>query len=431
MPDIIGYLQEKYQIDAELCDLARQAEEKAKPEFERIGATAKINQARVLCAFRDAGISEYHLRDGNGYGYGDPGREGLENVYSLTFGAEAALVRAQIISGTHAISLALASILKPGDLLLSATGTPYDTLAKIIGTSKAGGSSLCGQGITYKEAPLTVEGRPDYEKIQGLLAENPRAVLIQRSRGYSWRPALSVQEIYELVSLIKEYNSNIICFVDNCYGEFVEEREPTDAGADLMAGSLIKNPGGGLAPSGGYLVGKKELVAQAADRLIAPGLGQNMGTNLGLGPLFYQGFFMSPHTVAEALKGALIAAHLFTTLGFETSPAPGSQRSDIVQAIKLNDPEGVKAFCHGIQKASPVDSRAIPVASSLPGYQDKVIMAGGTFVQGSSIELTADAPMRPPYIVYLQGGLSYAHAVIGILQAVQELKNEGLLPLQM
>jgi cystathionine beta-lyase family protein involved in aluminum resistance len=273
MPDIIGYLQEKYQIDAELCDLARQAEEKAKPEFERIGATAKINQARVLCAFRDAGISEYHLRDGNGYGYGDPGREGLENVYALTFGAEAALVRAQIISGTHAISLALASILKPGDLLLSATGTPYDTLAKIIGTSKAEGSSLCGQGITYKEAPLTVEGRPDYEKIQGLLAENPRAVLIQRSRGYSWRPALSVQEIYELVSLIKEYNSNIICFVDNCYGEFVEEREPTDAGADLMAGSLIKNPGGGLAPSGGYLVGKKELVAQAADRLIAPGLG--------------------------------------------------------------------------------------------------------------------------------------------------------------
>lgn len=336
-------------------------------------------------------------------------------------------MRAQIVSGTHAISLALASILKPGDLLLSVTGTPYDTLAKIIGGSNGKGRSLCGEGIIYKEVSLSEEGKLDYEKIRGILTEKPRAVLIQRSRGYSWRPALSIQEINALVSLIKEYDSNIIYFVDNCYGEFVEDQEPTDVGADLMAGSLIKNPGGGLAPSGGYLVGKEDLVAQAADRLIAPGMGQDMGTNLGLGPLFYQGFFMSPHTVAEALKGAVFAAHLFTTLGFDTSPAPGSQRSDIVQAIKINDPEGVKAFCYGIQKASPVDSRAIPVASSLPGYQDKVIMAGGTFIQGSSIELTADAPMRPPYIVYLQGGLSYAHAIIGILQGVQELKNKGLL----
>ncbi|MDD2555155.1 MAG: methionine gamma-lyase family protein [Syntrophaceticus sp.] len=428
MQDLYNYLQEYYDIDADLCKLARDAEDKAKPEFEQIEATAKINQARVLSAFRQTGIADYHLRDGNGYGYGDPGREGLEEVYALTFRTEAALVRAQIISGTHAISLALASILKPGDVLLSATGTPYDTLAKIIGVSNGKGRSLRGEGIIYKEASLSAEGRLDYEKIREMLTEKPSAVFIQRSRGYSWRQALSIQEINDLVCLIKEYDSNIICFVDNCYGEFVEEQEPTDVGVDLMAGSLIKNPGGGLAPSGGYLVGKEDLVAQAADRLIAPGLGQNMGTNLGLGPLFYQGFFMSPHTVAEALKGALFAAYLFTTLGFETSPAPGSPRSDIVQAIKLNHAEGVKAFCRGIQKASPVDSRAIPVASSLPGYQDKVIMAGGTFVQGSSIELTADAPMRPPYIVYLQGGLSYAHAIIGILQGVQELKNEGLLP---
>lgn len=427
MQDLYDYLSEYYDIDAELCNLARVAEEKAKPEFERIESTAKINQGRVLSAFRQAGIAEYHLRDGNGYGYGDPGREGLEEVYALTYRAEAALVRAQIISGTHAISLALASILKPGDVLLSATGTPYDTLAKIIGVSEAEGRSLTGQGIIYKEASLTAEGKPDYEEMQELLKENPRLVLIQRSRGYSWRPALSIQEINDLVCLIKKYDRNIICFVDNCYGEFVEGQEPTDVGADLMAGSLIKNPGGGLAPSGGYLAGKEDLVAQAADRLIAPGMGQDMGTNLGLGPLFYQGFFMSPHTVAEALKGALFASHLFTAMGFETSPAPGSPRSDIVQAIKLNSPEGVKAFCHGIQKASPVDSRAMPVASSLPGYQDKVIMAAGTFVQGSSIELTADAPMRPPYIVYLQGGLSYAHAIIGILQGVQELKNKGLL----
>ena len=424
MPDLCSYLQEKYQMDPEFCDLARQAEQKARPEFEQIDETAKINQARVLNAFREAGISEYHLRDGNGYGYGDPGREGLEEVYALSFGTEAALVRAQIISGTHAISLALESILTRRPTAFR-NRNPYDTLAKIIGVSEAEGRSLCGRGIIYREASLTKEGKPDYEKIRKLLMEKPRAVLIQRSRGYSWRPALSVQEIYDLVRFIKDHDSNIICFVDNCYGEFVEEREPTHVGVDFMAGSLIKNPGGGLAPSGGYLVGRRDLVTKAADRLIAPGLGQNMGTNLGLGPLLYQGFFLSPHIVAEALKGALFASHLFTILGFETSPAPGSRRSDIVQAIKLNDEEGVKAFCRGIQKASPVDSRAVPVASSLPGYQDKVIMAGGTFVQGSSIELTADAPMRSPYIVYLQGCLSYAHAVIGILQGVQELQCLG------
>lgn len=427
MPDFYSYLQEKNKIDPRLCDLARKAEKKAKPEFEMVGETAKINQCRVLSAFREAGICEYHLRDGNGYGYGDPGREGLEKVYALAFGAEAALARAQIISGTHAISLALASILKPGDLLLSATGTPYDTLAKIIGVTKAEGRSLRGQGILYKEAALTAEGNPDYERIRGLLADKPRLVLIQRSRGYSRRPALSVEKLSSLIKFIKNQDSNAVCFVDNCYGEFVEEREPTEVEADLIAGSLIKNPGGGLAPSGGYLAGKKDLVTQAADRLIAPGLGRMMGTNLGLGALFYQGFFMGPHIVAEALKGAIFAAHLFTSLGVATVPAPGSRRSDIVQAVGLNRPEGVKAFCRGIQKASPVDSHAVPVAGRLPGYESKVIMAGGTFVQGSSIELTADAPLRPPYTVYLQGGLSYAHAVIGILQGVQELKDEGLL----
>jgi cystathionine beta-lyase family protein involved in aluminum resistance len=280
MQDLYYYLQEFYDIDTDLCKLARDAEEKAKAEFDRIEATAKINQARILSAFRQVGVAEYHLRDGNGYGYGDPGREGLEEVYALTFGTEAALVRAQIVSGTHAISLALASILKPGDLLLSVTGTPYDTLAKIIGGSNGKGRSLCGEGIIYKEVSLSEEGKLDYEKIRGILTEKPRAVLIQRSRGYSWRPALSIQEINALVSLIKEYDSNIIYFVDNCYGEFVEDQEPTDVGADLMAGSLIKNPGGGLAPSGGYLVGKEDLVAQAADRLIAPGIARNIFQSL-------------------------------------------------------------------------------------------------------------------------------------------------------
>lgn len=427
MPDIYSYLQKDYDIDADLCNLARHAEEKAKSECEQIERTVKINQARVLHAFREAGISEYHLQDGNGYGYDDPGRERLEKVYALTFGTEAALVRAQIISGTHAISLALASILQPGDLLISAAGAPYDTLAKIIGHSKAEKRSLCGQGIIYKEAPLTEDGHPDYDRIKELLVEKPKVVLIQRSRGYNWRPALSVQEISDLIEFIKEYDSKIICFVDNCYGEFVEDREPTQMGADFMAGSLIKNPGGGLAPSGGYLVGKTDLVTQAADRLVAPGLGQNMGTNLGLGRLFFQGFFLSPHIVGEALKGVLFASHFFSALGLETTPAPGSPRADIVQAVKLNKPEAVNAFCHGIQKASPVDSMALPVASPLPGYQEEVIMAAGTFVQGSSIELTADAPMRPPYVVYLQGGLSYIHTIIGNLQAVQELKIKGFI----
>ena len=429
MLELSKYLQNYFQIDQKLCDTAIDVELKAYPEFELIEESAKINQVRVLKAFQECGVSEYYLSDGTGYGYGDPGREGLEDIYAQVFGTEAALVRAQIISGTHAISLALASILKPGDVLLSATGRPYDTMATIIGVPQSTKRSFRGQGIIYKEAPLTEEGHPDYNKIEELLAEETRAVLIQRSRGYSWRPSLGVQEIGELIRFIKEHNRDVICFVDNCYGEFIEVEEPTHLGADFMAGSLIKNPGGGLAPSGGYVVGKKDLVTLAADRLIAPGLGQEMGTNLGLGHLFYQGLFISPHIVAEALKGAVFAAHLFNTLGFETSPTPGSRRADIVQAIKLKDPEAVKVFCRGIQNASPVDSRAVPVASFLPGYQDEVIMAGGTFVQGSSIELTADAPMRVPYIVYLQGGLSYAHAMIGILKAAQELKKAGLIQL--
>lgn len=426
MQQFIEYLKSNYSISSRVCGLAEEAEQMAKNVYEQIEEVAKINQTRVLQAFQQAGITEYQLWDGTGYGYSDSGREGLEEVYSFTFGTEAALVRAQIISGTHAISLALSSLLKPGDILLSATGRPYDTLARIIGCDSAEKRSLQSQGIIYKEAPLTEEGHPDYDRIRELLKEKVRMVIIQRSRGYSWRPALSVEEIRDLISFIKDCQQDVICFVDNCYGEFVEAKEPTHLGADFIAGSLIKNPGAGLAPSGGYLAGKNELVTEAADRLVAPGMGLHMGTNLGLGNLFYKGFFMAPQVVAGALKAAEFAAQLFTLLGFETSPRPGEKRADIVQAIKLNSPEGVKAFCRGIQKASPVDSRAVPVASPLPGYEDKVIMAGGTFVQGSSIELTADAPLRSPYIIYLQGGLSYAHAIIGAIMAAQELNDAGL-----
>ncbi|MGB9792675.1 MAG: aminotransferase class I/II-fold pyridoxal phosphate-dependent enzyme [Thermacetogeniaceae bacterium] len=416
-------------ISPKLLDLLEQAEMESKEEFNRVTEIVKFNQLRVLKAFQKAGITEYHLRDGTGYGYGDLGRDGLENVYALAFEGEAALVRAQIVSGTHAIALALTALLKKGNELISVTGRPYDTLAKIIGVSGEAERSLIKQGIKYKEVPLKEDGSPDYEKIRETISDKTRVIIIQRSRGYSWRNSINIEEIGRLISFIKSINSSIICLVDNCYGEFVEDKEPTGVGADLIVGSLIKNPGGGLAPSGGYLVGKETLVEEVADRLFAPGLGNRVGTNLGIGHLLYQGFFMAPSVVGEALRGAIVASRYFSLLGFETSPAPGTQRTDIVQAIKLNSQEAVLAFCKGIQAASPIDSAAIPEPSFLPGYDDPVIMAAGTFIQGASLELTADAPIRPPYIVYLQGGLSYSHTLYGILMAAQEMLNKGLISL--
>lgn len=414
-------------ISPKLIDLLELAETEAKEEFRQVTETVKINQLRVLKAFQKAGITEFHLRDGTGYGYGDLAREGLENVYALAFEGEAALVRAQIVSGTHAIAIALTALLKKGDELLSVTGRPYDTLAKIIGISGKTERSLKKLGIEYKEVPLNENGSLDYKKIKEAISDKTKVVLIQRSRGYSWRKSLNIEEIAQLISFIKNINHSIICLVDNCYGEFVEDKEPTKVGADLIVGSLIKNPGGGLAPSGGYIVGRKNLVDEVADRLFAPGLGNRIGTNLGIGHLLYQGFFMAPSIVGEALKGAIVASRFFSLLGFETSPAPGTQHADIVQAIKLNSCEAVLSFCKGIQAASPIDSAAVPEPSVLPGYDVPVIMAAGTFVQGASLELTADAPMRPPYIVYLQGGLSYSHVLYGILMAAQVMLDKGLI----
>jgi cystathionine beta-lyase family protein involved in aluminum resistance len=413
-------------ISARLITAAQKAEADAHDEFQKISEIARLNHLKVLNAFRQAGISELHLKDGTGYGYGDLGREGLEKVYTLAFGAESALARVQIVSGTHAIAIALTAFLNRGDLLLSVTGRPYDTLAKIIGLTDNSGRSLRGMGIKYGEVELTPSGKPDYEKI-GEAVRGARMVLIQRSRGYNWRRSLSVEEIGRLVSMIKQLSPNTVCLVDNCYGEFTEELEPTDKGADLIAGSLIKNAGGGLAPAGGYLAGKTDLVTIVADRLIAPGLGDQIGTNLGLGRLLFQGLFMAPHIVEEALKGAVFAAHFLSLLGLETSPEPGEARADIVQAVKMPTREAIIAFCRGIQASSPVDSFVFPEPGFLPGYQDEVIMAAGTFIQGSSIELSADAPMRQPYTVYLQGGLSYSHAMIGLLNATQMLMNEGYL----
>jgi cystathionine beta-lyase family protein involved in aluminum resistance len=413
-------------INARLIAAAKIAETDAQDEFQKVSEIAALNQLKVLNAFRQAGISELHLKDGTGYGYGDLGREGLEAVYALAFGSEAALARAQIISGTHAIAIALTAFLSRDDLLLSVTGRPYDTLARIIGLADNPGRSLRGMGVKYDEVELTPTGQPDYEKI-GEMVGGARMVLIQRSRGYNWRPSLSVEEIGRLVALIKKLSPNTVCLIDNCYGEFAEELEPTDKGADLIAGSLIKNAGGGLAPSGGYLAGRTDLVTVVADRLIAPGLGHQIGTNLGLGRLLFQGLFMAPHIVGEALRGAVFAAHFLSLLGLETSPEPGAARADIVQAVKMPTREAVIAFCRGIQASSPVDSFVLPEPGFLPGYQDQVIMAAGTFIQGSSIELSADAPMRRPYTVYLQGGLSYSHAMIGLLNAAQMLMNEGYL----
>lgn len=414
-------------ISPALISAAQQADAAAQEEFRNISEIAALNQLKVLNSFRQSGISELHLKDGTGYGYGDLGREGLEAVYALTFGSEAALARAQVISGTHAISLALTALLSKGDRLISVTGRPYDTLARIIGLNDSSGRSLRGLGVLYDEAPLLPDGQADYEKIREMVSADTRLVMIQRSRGYSWRPSLPVAEIGRLVGFIKKLSPAAICFVDNCYGEFVEAGEPTDIGADLIAGSMIKNAGGGLAPSGGYLAGRKDLVAAVADRLIAPGLGNQIGTNLGLGRLFFQGLFQAPHVVGEALKGAVFAAHFLSLLGLETSPEPGQARADIVQAVKMPTRDAVLAFCRGIQAASPVDSFAFPEPGALPGYQDQVIMAAGTFVQGSSIELSADAPLRLPYTVYLQGGLSLAHAQIGVVSAAQELERAGFL----
>jgi cystathionine beta-lyase family protein involved in aluminum resistance len=414
-------------ISPSLITAAERADLNAQDEFLRVAEIVALNQLKVLNSFRDTGISELHLKDGTGYGYGDLGREGLESVYSLAFGAEAALVRVQIVSGTHAIALALTAFLNRDDLLLSVTGRPYDTLARIIGLSGNAERSLRGAGVEYGEVDLTPSGQPDYEKIGEAAGSHPRMVLIQRSRGYHWHPSLSVEEICRLVSLIKKISPYTVCLIDNCYGEFVEEIEPTAAGADLIAGSLIKNAGGGLAPSGGYLAGRADLVTVVADRLIAPGLGQQIGTNLGLGRLLYQGLFLAPHTVGEALKAAIFAAHFLTLLGMETSPRPGEARADIVQAVRMTTKEALISFCRGIQAASPVDSFVLPEPGFLPGYHDQVIMAAGTFIQGASIELSADAPLRQPYTVYLQGGLSYAHAMLGLLGAAQELINKGYL----
>lgn len=422
-------LQEMYAslgIDTQVLAFGEHILENLKDRFAAIDETAEYNQLKVIRAMQKARVSEACLLGTTGYGYNDIGRDTLEEVYANLFHAEDALVRPQITCGTHALALALMSNLRPGDELLSPVGKPYDTLEEVIGIRESKGS-LKEYGISYSQVDLLPDGSFDYDGIRAAIHEKTKLVTIQRSKGYEPRKTLSVERIGELISFIKSCKPDVLCMVDNCYGEFVERIEPVEAGADMVVGSLIKNPGGGLAPIGGYIVGKKECVENAAYRLTSPGLGKEVGASLGVLPAFYQGLFLAPTVTASALKGAVFAANIFETLGFSVVPDAKEDRFDIIQAITFGKPEAVISFCKGIQAAASVDSHLSPEPWDMPGYDAPVIMAAGAFVSGSSIELSADGPIKPPYAVYMQGGLTFPHAKFGMLKALQNMKNDGIL----
>lgn len=408
-------------IRPEVYELARQAEEEIRPQFERIDRIAMLNTRKVMTAFQDNKVSDSCFAGTTGYGYDDLGREVLDKVYSQVFCTEAALVRIGFVNGTHALSAALFGILKPGDTLLSVTGLPYDTLRNAIGIEGDCHGSLKFYGINYRQVDLK-NGEADLDAIKAALADRSiSAVLIQRSRGYENRKALSAEEIGEICSAVKSVAPNVTVMVDNCYGEFTGEHEPTEYGVDIMAGSLIKNPGGGLAPTGGYIVGRKDLVENAAMRLTTPGIGGECGASLGNNRLLFQGFFMAPHIVAQAIKTVTFCSAMMKKIGFESSPAPDEARNDIIQMVILKNAENMKKFCRGVQAGAPVDSYVTPEPWQMPGYNVPVIMAAGAFVQGSSIELSADGPMREPYTLYVQGGITYESGKLGIMMAVNEM----------
>lgn len=413
-------------ISQKVLEFCQTVEQELKPRFESIDKTAEYNQMKVIKAMQENRVSDIHFAATTGYGYNDLGRDTLEEVYASVFHGESALVRPNLISGTHALHIALSGNLRPGDELLSPVGKPYDTLEEVIGIRESAGS-LKEYGVTYRQVDLLENGGFDYEGIRQAIHDKTKLVTIQRSKGYMTRPTLSVEQIGELIAFIKGINPNIICMVDNCYGEFVERIEPTDLGADMIVGSLIKNPGGGLAPIGGYIVGKKECVDRASYRLSAPGLGKEVGASLGLNTAFYQGLFLAPTVVASALKGAVFAANVYEKLGYAVTPSAKEERYDIIQAITFGDPKGVIAFCQGIQAAAPVDSFVTPEPWDMPGYDAPVIMAAGAFVQGSSIELSADGPIKPPYTVFFQGGLTWYHAKLGVMMSLQKLSEEKAL----
>ena len=419
---------EQLGISEKVLKFARETEAALKERFEEIDGVAEYNQLKVIKAMQEARVSDIHFAGTTGYGYNDLGRDTLEEVYARAFHGEDALVRPQLISGTHALTVALSGNLRPGDEILSPVGKPYDTLEEVIGIRDSVGS-LKEFGITYSQVDLLPDGSFDFEGIRKAINERTKLVEIQRSKGYATRPTLSVARIGELISFIKSIKPDVICMVDNCYGEGVETREPTDVGADMIVGSLINNPGGGLAPIGGYSVGRKDCIERAAYRLTAPGLGKEVGASLGVSQSLYQGLFLAPTVVAGALKGAVFAANLYEKLGFGVVPNGSESRHDIIQAITFGTPEGVIRFCEGIQAAAPVDSFVTPEPWAMPGYDSDVIMAAGAFIQGASIELSADAPIKPPYAVYFQGGLTWYHAKLGILMSLQKLCDAGIINL--
>lgn len=418
----------KMNISEDVIKYSEEILKNLEERFKEIDTIAEYNQLKVIKAMQDNKVAEAHFQSSTGYGYNDMGRDTLEDVYASLFHTEAALVRPQITCGTHALNIALSGNLRPGDKMLYVSGKPYDTLEEVIGIRKSRGS-LAEYGITYGQVDLLPDGNFDLAGIKKAITDDVKLIGIQRSKGYATRPTLSVEKIGEAIRVIKEIRSDIIVMVDNCYGEFVETIEPSDVGADMVVGSLIKNPGGGLAPIGGYIAGTKKCVENAAFRLTTPGLGKEVGANLGIIQSFYQGLFLAPDVTASALKGAVFAANIFERLGFKVIPNSIESRHDIIQAIEFGNPEGVIAFCQGIQAAAPVDSFVTPEPWDMPGYDSPVIMAAGAFIQGSSIELSADAPIKPPYAVYFQGGLTWHHAKLGIMTALQKLINTGIVVL--
>ena len=425
MNTIMDEMYQNLGISKVVLDAGNRIEQELKPRFTNFDKVAEYNQLKVLHAMQKNRVNEGCFHYASGYGYNDQGRDTLEQVYADTFHTEAALVRPQITCGTHALALALSANLRPGDELLSPVGKPYDTLEEVIGIRPSKGS-LAEYGITYRQVELLEDGYFDYPAIEKAINEKTKLITIQRSKGYQTRPSYSVEKIGELIAFVKKIKPDVICMVDNCYGEFVETIEPSDVGADMIVGSLIKNPGGGLAPIGGYVAGRSDLIENCAYRLTSPGLGKEVGASLGVMQSFYQGFFLAPTVVSSAIKGAVFAANIYERLGFGVIPNGQESRHDIIQAVELGTADGVIAFCKGIQAAAPVDSFVTPVPWAMPGYDSDVIMAAGAFVQGSSIELSADGPIKPPYTVYFQGGLTWPHAKLGILQSLQQLVSAGI-----
>lgn len=413
-----------------LEQLATKIEQECEPYFKQVEKMVEINQRKVLNAFREEQVGDHHFNSTDGYGYDDSGRDTLESLYANVFRGEDALVRPQIVSGTHAIATALFGMLRPGDELLYITGAPYDTLEEVIGKRGNSSGSMIDLRITYDEVPLLSDHSVDFETVKAKINERTKVVGIQRSKGYENRPSFTIAEIEKMVHYIKNINENIIVFVDNCYGEFVEDKEPLEVGVDIIAGSLIKNPGGGLVRAGGYIVGKKQLVEQAANRLTAPGLGKEAGATLQMLQEMYQGFFLAPHVVGEALKGAIFTARMMEHFSIKTTPKYNEKRTDIIQSMIFENEDKMITFCEQIQANSPINSYVTPFPSDMPGYDEKVIMAAGTFIQGSSIELSVDGPIRPPYIAFLQGGLTYAHVKIAIIETMKTFIEKGYISIK-